>query len=67
MQIGRENGGFAMAQQASADSIRLAVELAKEGMTLGPSGATLVSHPEVVAKFIEVVAAKIDELRGYRG
>lgn len=52
--------------KASSDAIKYAVDLAKEGMT-HPTGGSLVSAPDVVAQFIEVIAAKIDQLRGFRG
>ena len=42
------------------ESIKMAVELAKEGMQ--PPTGTYLNNPEVVAKFIETVARKIDEL-----
>ncbi len=43
------------------DSVKEAVEIAKAGMPMG-TGTMLVS-PEVIAKFIEVVAKKIHELK----
>ena len=43
------------------DSIKLAVELAKAGMPL--QVGSLLNSPDTVAKFIEVVATKIETLR----
>jgi len=43
------------------DSVKLAVEIAKAGMPM--SSGSLLTNPEVVAKFVEVVAKKIHELK----
>jgi hypothetical protein len=44
----------------SLESIQLAVDLAKAGMS--PNTAAFMNNPEVVAKFIEVVSRKIESL-----
>ena len=47
-------------QKMSLESIQLAVDLAKAGMS--PNTAAFMNNPEVVAKFIEVVSKKIESL-----
>lgn len=43
------------------ESVKDAVEIAKAGMPLNVG--TMIINPEAVAKFIEVVATKLHELR----
>ena len=47
-------------KRLSFESIQLAVDLAKAGMS--PNTAAFMNNPEVVAKFIEVVSRKIESL-----
>lgn len=49
-------------RKLSLQSIQLAVDLAKAGMS--PNTAAFMNNPEVVAKFIEVVSTKINSLMG---
>jgi hypothetical protein len=51
----------------SLESIRMAVELAKAGMGAPMATGTMFNAPDSVAKFIEVVGKKIDELRSGSG
>jgi hypothetical protein len=44
----------------SHDSGKLAVELAKAGMS---NNATFLNHPELIATFVEVVAKKIESIK----
>ncbi len=43
------------------DSVKMAVEIAKAGMPM--STGSLLNSPDTVAKFIEIVAKKIHELK----
>lgn len=45
----------------SEASMKLAVEIAKSGMAM--NSGTLMTTPETVAKFLEVVSTKIETLR----
>jgi hypothetical protein len=47
--------------QITPDSMKMAVEIAKAGMS-SPSGS-MINFPDQVAKFLEVVATKIETLR----
>lgn len=47
-------------KKLSLESIQLAVDLAKAGMS--PNTAAFMNNPEVVAKFIDVVSRKIESL-----
>ena len=47
-------------KKLSLESIQLAVDLAKAGMS--PNTAAFMNNPEVVAKFIDVVSTKIESL-----
>jgi hypothetical protein len=46
-------------KQLSHDSVKLAVELAKAALS---QSGTFLNSPEVVAKFIEVVAERIESI-----
>lgn len=50
-----------MADSVSETSIKMAVEITIAGMPV--QAGSMISHPDEVAKFIETVARKIDELR----
>ncbi len=43
------------------DAVKMAVEVAKAGMPLG--SGTMLTDPDRIAKFIEIVATKIHELK----
>lgn len=47
-------------QKVSLESVQIAVDLAKAGMS--PNTAAFMNNPEVVAKFIDVVSRKIESL-----
>jgi hypothetical protein len=50
-----------MAEAVTTDSLKMAVEITVAGMPM--QSGSMVSAPDAVAKFIETVARKIDELR----
>lgn len=52
-------------KRLSLESIQLAVDLAKAGMS--PNTAAFMNNPEVVAKFIDVVSTKIESLMNAAG
>lgn len=47
-------------KKMSLESIKLAVELAKAGMS--PNTAAFMNNPDVLAKFIDVLSRKIQSL-----
>ncbi len=54
-----------MANPMSNDTIGMAVEIAKAGMPIATG--TMILNPDAVAKFIDVVAKKIHELKNQGG
>jgi len=47
----------------SLDSVKMAVEIARAGMGAPMASGTMFNSPDSVAKFIEVVSRKIEDLR----